>query len=254
MDDDFSIFSTLRYDPALRAVTERGPDHAGWNYEHESPVYLLDYHRDRLVKAATHWKWTAAIAKLEGTKGLQMLEQGLDACAGQESTSPLRMRIVVDSQGGIKFEKVECPSVPLGQLFPRRLPAPSASSGSEEPPKLDAFKLVVDNVATDESEHSHFKTTKRAFYDAARQRASIALSDQTEVLLVNRQGFAMEGSITTPYFWRGGRWVTPPVLKEIGKDADKGDGGQDGVSRRWALERYLLPLVHTAVIRIVLTS
>lgn len=39
----------------------------------------------------------------------------------------------------------------------------------------------------------------------------------------------MEGSITTPYFWRGERWVTP--------SADS--GGNLGTTRRWALERGL---------------
>jgi len=39
----------------------------------------------------------------------------------------------------------------------------------------------------------------------------------------------MEGSLTSVYFWRGGRWITPTV----------GSGGQDGTSRRLALERDL---------------
>lgn len=36
----------------------------------------------------------------------------------------------------------------------------------------------------------------------------------------------MEGSITTPYFWRRGRWVTPPASA----------GGNIGTTRRFALE------------------
>ena len=39
----------------------------------------------------------------------------------------------------------------------------------------------------------------------------------------------MEGSITTPYFFRGGEWVTPPAA----------DGGNVGTTRRWALETGL---------------
>lgn len=39
----------------------------------------------------------------------------------------------------------------------------------------------------------------------------------------------MEGSITTPYFARKGKWVTPPTAH----------GGNVGTTRRWALETGL---------------
>lgn len=38
-----------------------------------------------------------------------------------------------------------------------------------------------------------------------------------------------EGSLTSVYFARGGRWVTPPV----------DSGGQAGTTRRWALDEGL---------------
>jgi hypothetical protein len=73
-------------------------------------------------------------------------------------------------------------------------------------------------------------------YNMARQRAHINLPDKKEVLLVNEDdGSIMEGSMTTPYFWRDGRWVTPPVSQRYSPKS--GSGGQDGTSRRWALER-----------------
>lgn len=74
-------------------------------------------------------------------------------------------------------------------------------------------------------------------YDAARKRAHIDVpSAKQEVLLVNvMDGSIMEGSITTPYFFRNGRWVTPPVKAWYEAGADS--GGNDGTSRRWALER-----------------
>ena len=40
----------------------------------------------------------------------------------------------------------------------------------------------------------------------------------------------MEGSITTPYFWRNGEWLTP----------SEGCGGHLGVTRRWALMKSLV--------------
>lgn len=50
-----------------------------------------------------------------------------------------------------------------------------------------------------------------------------------EILLVNQNGDIMEGSITTPYFWRGEKWFTP----------SERSGGNIGTTRRWALESGL---------------
>lgn len=46
---------------------------------------------------------------------------------------------------------------------------------------------------------------------------------------MNQDDEVMEGSITTPYFRRGGRWVTPPAAA----------GGHVGTTRRYALEAGL---------------
>ena len=89
--------------------------------------------------------------------------------------------------------------------------------------------------------------------DGARARAAppLAPPDPREVLLVNEDGLVMEGSISTCYFWRGGRWVTPVVsapYTEVdaatgpgGSGPDPGSGGNDGTTRRWALKRYVSP-------------
>lgn len=67
-------------------------------------------------------------------------------------------------------------------------------------------------------------------YDYARQCASIqSYQDAKEVLLFNKENQIMDGSITTPYFFRKGQWVTP--------HADC--GGQQGTTRRWALDQNL---------------
>ena len=67
-------------------------------------------------------------------------------------------------------------------------------------------------------------------YDSARSRAGLGgPSAEAEVLLVNHKGQIMEGSMTTPYFRREGRWITPPLSS----------GGQAGTTRRWALEKGL---------------
>ncbi|KAF4125683.1 4-amino-4-deoxychorismate lyase [Geosmithia morbida] len=237
--DEFHLFSTLRYDPQLTDVPQQGPQHAGWNYDNKSPIYMLDHHRDRLLKAASHWGWERAVQTLEGPAGLESLADGLEDFVGPDQSSPLRLKILVDRHGQVTFEKADTPRVPIRQLFPTRLPAPRERPHSPggEPPKVQAqcYALVLDGAKTVRSEYTHFKTTHRPMYDGARQRANISPADLKEVLTVSPDGSVMEASITTPYFWRKGRWVTPPVSDGY-SDID-GSGGQEGTSRRWALER-----------------
>ncbi|KAF4471885.1 aminodeoxychorismate lyase [Fusarium albosuccineum] len=238
MGGDFSLFTSMRYDPKLEKLKQEGSSGEGWNFDNKSPFYMLDFHRDRLLRAATHWNWQHAIDQLSGPNGLQYLAQLVSEAVGPSQTTPLRMRIIVSRDGDIKVEKFNAPEVPLNNLLPSRLPAPSSTSSEKDPRKTPNFTLLVDQASTSRSEYTHFKTTKRAMYDAARQRACIAPTDPKEVLIVNQDdGFIMEGTITTPYFWRNDRWVTPPIAAEF--SWDEGSGGQDGTSRRWALETGL---------------
>lgn len=234
---DFRLFSTLRYDARLRAVPHEGPSHAGWNHSTSSAIYMLDLHRDRLLRAASHWGWEPAVRVLEGPEGLASLAQRFDEFVGPDQTTPLRLKVLVDHEGQLAFEKADTPELPLEQLFPSKLPAPGHEAGPHEAPRTSCFKLVLDSKGTPRSAHTHYKTTHRPVYDAARQRANVTLSTPTkEVLVVGDDGSVMEASITTPYFWRGGRWVTPPVSRNGYSDIE-GSGGQEGTSRRWALER-----------------
>lgn len=235
MTTSFRLFSTLRYDPQLIEVPRNGPNHAGWNYHNESPIYLLDYHRDRLLNAASYWGWEDAVKVLEGATGLESLIRGLENSIGPSQTSSLRLKILVDRHGEVEFEKFHTPSVPLEHLFPSRLPSPEEDAGPHVLRKHPQYVLIKDSQSTVRSEHTHFKTTNRAMYDAARERAMISPGELKEVLTVSSDGYVMEASITTPYFWRGGRWVTPPVSR--GYSDTVGNGGQEGTSRRWALER-----------------
>lgn len=209
---------------------------AGWNYKNESPFYMLDYHRDRILRAANHWQWEPAIAVLTGQKGLDTLSQSAVKFLSTSSPDHLRLRILVDRNGSITFEKSPTPPRALENLFPVRLPPPDEPLAPGDPRLSPPFTVVLDKDITSRSEFTHFKTTKRAMYDAARQRARITPTDDKEVLIINEEDQSiMEGSTTTPYFWRNGRWVTPPVPSRF--SWTDGSGGQDGTSRRWALER-----------------
>ncbi|EJT80701.1 hypothetical protein GGTG_00695 [Gaeumannomyces tritici R3-111a-1] len=243
-DQRFELFTSLRYDPRLMPVPSFHGcgDNGGWNFSKPSPLYMLDFHRDRMLRAATHWGWARAVNAIAGEEGLERLEafiMGLPELGDR----PLRVKVTLSKEGQFGYEANPVSEVLLANLFPTLLPPPSESSGAAgpgsdgAPAKEPVYTVVADLEQTAQSEYTHYKTTKRDMYDAARLRAGIAMPEK-EVLLVNAaNGNIMEGSLTTPYLWRGGRWVTPPVTPKF--SPDKGSGGQDGTTRRWSLARGL---------------
>ncbi|KAK4180529.1 hypothetical protein QBC36DRAFT_22889 [Triangularia setosa] len=231
---DFQIFTSLRYDPSLLQVHSNPAfTHASWNHGHSSPFYMLDYHRDRMLRAAHHWKWDSAVEVLTGDAGLQLLAETITAQLSQKD-QPVKVRVDVFQDGKLAVTASSTPSLPLHRLFPTTL----------EPPALDSYSGTVFEVVVDTAdnvnptEFTHYKTSKRQVYDQARKQAGITSPTiPREVLIVDsKDGSIMEGSTSTPYFFREGRWVTPVVNKETDTEWH---GGQDGTSRRWALERGL---------------
>lgn len=274
------LFTSFRYDPLLLVVPDAFSlsERAGYNAVHSTPFYMPDFHRDRMLRAARHWKWDDAIAALEGEEGiarvLEAATAAIDRAVAEQGSAPTtklppkRIRIVISRDGGGKLEAETYPvkanqvKATLGGLFPAKLPPPegmdppvpaaaarrpgSSDDGdhgtSEEslPPLAPLISVVLDSVGTKRSPLTHFKTLNRTMYDSARERAQLgpapAPGGAGEVLIVSdRSGEIMEGSTTTPYFWRGGRWVTPPVPAKYSSEA--GSGGNDGTTRRYALER-----------------
>lgn len=239
MSETFCLVTTPRYDLELTKARKRGFDHAGWHCENVSPVYMLDYHYERLLKGAKHLGWDLAVDALETKWRPQALALKLQDFIADSHQKPLRLRILLNSDGELSFEKFDAPAMALENLLPTRLPPPFATDTSPGDPRRDPeYTVVVDSEGTAHSEHTYFKTTHRPMYDAARRRAQLAPADLKEVLMLSEdRDFVTEGSITTPYFWRCGRWVTPPVLQQYSQHDVR--GGQYGTSRRWALERGL---------------
>ncbi|KAI0838663.1 aminotransferase [Hypoxylon sp. FL0890] len=242
MMDDFRIFTSIRYDPRLLKVPSLGFTNVGWNQD-PSPFYMLDFHRDRMLRAAVHWGWTAAIAAISGEQGLKTLQRFLENITSEIDSIPHRVMITLASDGSLGHQISPLPKTHLNNLFPEYLPSPSHEGSvhareSKVPSKDPKYNILLDIQKTTKSEFTHYKTTHRDMYNDARKRAEIYPGDKKEVLLVNEDGKIMEGSISTPYFWRDGQWVTPPVPKEFA--ASQGSGGNDGTTRRWALERNLV--------------
>ncbi|OAA45671.1 Aminotransferase, class IV [Metarhizium rileyi] len=238
---NFSLFTSLRFDVELKQAPSMGLDYAGWNYRNESPLYMLNYHRDRILRAAVHWQWDKVIDKLSGDTGLANLAEAAESAIGPLETGPFRLRILVTKEGEITFQRYDTPALEIGNFFPESLPAPGTWPSPKQPQVPPQLTVVADSADSSRSEFTHFKTTNRTVYDDARSRAgigSISPANSVEVLIINGEDKTiMEGSTTTPYFWRDGRWITPPVS---GRYSQKdGSGGNDGTSRRWALERGL---------------
>ncbi len=124
MTGEFQLFTSLRFDPALLQIPSGGPDYAGWNRHHASPLYMLDFHRDRILRAATHWKWEAVVKLLSGDAGLKNLEDFIVREVGADQVSPRRVKVVISREGAMSTEISIVPAVPLLNLFPERLPAP----------------------------------------------------------------------------------------------------------------------------------
>lgn len=227
MAGTFYLFTSLRFDPALSNAKQ----------DSSSPLYMLDFHRDRVLKAAKHWQWDKAVADLDGEEGLGRLSDFILKYVGSSQGSPLRVKVCVAEDGLSGCEMSDVPESPLVNFFPKWLPNLGATAEDQDglPSKEVVYEVLVDGALTARSKFTHHKTSQREMYDESRRRAGIKPVDKKEVLLVGEDGCIMEGSTTTPYFWRHGRWVTPPVSKQFSYLA--GSGGNEGTTRRWALER-----------------
>jgi 4-amino-4-deoxychorismate lyase len=246
---DFQLFSSLRYDPRLLTCPSNTAI-TGF----PSPFYMLLFHRDRMLSAATHFGWSTAASRLSGPTGLSYLLQTINAAFDTTDNQPRRIRTVLDHEGNLLIEATPTPPKPLRDLFPSRLPPPgpaedvkvspltggvlelgpddslSRGPGCGDPVRAEPYTILVDTERTEPSPFTTYKTTQRNMYVTARQRVGIeTFAEPKEVLIVSTGSEVMEGSVTSVYFWRRGRWVTPPVES----------GGQAGTTRRWLLEMGL---------------
>lgn len=243
-ETDFQLFTSLRFDPVLTDCNENSKLALG-----PSPYYMLSHHRDRMLQAAQHFQWPKAIAKISGTEGLAYITNELETAISSSQTRPLRVKTLLDQNGTITIEASEAAEVPLENLFPVRLPSPKASeikvspltggamilgpgeevSGHGDPKQKSTWTVSPDLAKTTPSPFTSYKTTSRDMYTNARTRVGIeSVTEPREVLIISESDDEiMEGSMTSVFFWRNGRWVTPPVSS----------GGQVGTTRRWLLEK-----------------
>ena len=246
-EPDFQLFSSLRFDPLLLPLTINT---AAWDGEIKffSPFYMLPYHRDRMLQAAEHFGWTKAADTIRGTEGFNSLLKKLNEGLDTNSSTPLRVRTLLSHDGEITVESNPVPTVDRYALFPERIPPPSSAEPKMkvspltggaltigendavhgDAPKGQPWDIIPDTVRTPPSPYTSYKTTSRDLYVSARERVGIKdMTEKKEVLLVSeKDGEIMEGSLTSVFFWRNGKWTTPHTSS----------GGQIGTTRRWAIE------------------
>ncbi|MCJ1322487.1 hypothetical protein MMC15_007836 [Xylographa vitiligo] len=218
-----AIFTTLRSDALLLTHPLNHFSCTPTSPPTPSQFYLLPHHRDRLLSAAKQFGFQHAIPLLSSPSGLSDLQSALEqhllsTYSASTHPPPVRIRMTVSPTGDLTLVSALTPALPLSAFFPLSLsPSPD--------PATAAWRIRLFPTPIQPSPYTVHKTSKREMYDAARAHMSATATD-VEVLVVNERGEVMEGSVTTPYFRRDGRWVTPR----------EGCGGNRGTTRRWALE------------------
>lgn len=221
----WEILTCIRYDPQLQ------DDCDGY--------YMLPYHQARILAAVNDFGWEEANEALKGPDGLARLTNSLhshikscisDGTMGSEKC--YKLRVLVSPGGQLAVSSSEVEAVPRNIIFPTTLWLQNYMSGKMVFPLV--WRIYISPIRTVPSLHMKHKTTHRSVYDEARKQIPVpdGTSDSSrsrEILMVNENDEIMEGSITTPYFFRDGRWVTPPQTA----------GGNLGTTRRWALEKGL---------------
>jgi 4-amino-4-deoxychorismate lyase len=225
--NNFRIFTSFRLD------VPNDPAETKTKLCEQNQPFPFSLHQERLVRSAEAFGWSFVADWLSGPLGLQRLADAVgsevsrdDTSSSSATTSKVRLTVSRDAVIG-----VECSQLATGLSH-------QANSGMRLPKELvvgsivrGSCKVVLDTEPTQPSLFTTHKTTARIPYETARERANISkvTADYGEVLLFNPASEIMEASICTPYFYRTGRWVTPPLSS----------GGNAGVTRRIALKSDL---------------
>jgi len=222
VDSDTFIFTTLRWDPTLPLPDERDAADAS------SQFYLLQNHADRLADACVSgYLGNSALTSSSIDSG--SLAKELSSAVlrwhntpGNGSAKSLRIKHRIYGDGMTMTECWPVPRLPRASCFPPTLGTPQTLLAARV-----EWTIVLDTEPTKVSCSTKCKTSDRQAYDRARKDAGIpSLISQQECLLYDHDGHIIDASICTPYFFRDGVWLTPSAEC----------GGQQGTTRRWALE------------------
>lgn len=176
----FELLETLRWEPAIAGET--------------GGFVLLEGHLERLAGSAEYFGFACHRAAV-----IAALETAVAGAGEAGRGGPLRVRLTMDREGGVRVE-----TVPLGEeTWSAEPPAPGSPRISEPPLRLALAARPIDPA----DPFLYHKTTHRTVYEAA-------LAERPgcdEVLLWNPRREATEGTIHNLVVRRRGELVTPPV-------------------------------------------
>ena len=234
IDRPASIFTTIRYSEAMmhyRANQDLEPSYK--HHQHDNPrtrFYMLEYHLARLRAAALYFDYPVFALKDVDSLLLRMW----DCASGrlrESGPNPAdgRVRVTIKDTGDAVIESADIPATDNeATYFPSSFSPPGLLFDQE----AVIYNLYLCPTATQPSPYTRFKTDRREMYTRARVACNLPAqptADPKEALLWNPERQLMEGSLTSVYFYRNGKWITPSLEC----------GGNDGTTRRWALERGL---------------
>lgn len=229
--EDQYVFTSMRFDSNIKEKKRN----VGCCKESIKTAYLLKYHFDRLKDSAGHLGWFDAQKSLKRPVDFYCRIRYAVESHKKETGNrgPFKVRIQLKYHGNLNISVepiISRHKNPL--LFPTTLDI-YQNRTSEASETSSIFKTVLDVLPTAKSVQTKNKTENRTTYNYARACAGIqSYQDAKEVLLFNADGEIMDGSITTPYFLRNGKWVTP----------SNSCGGQLGTTRHWALDQGICGL------------
>lgn len=235
-DVDFTIFTTLRYDPLTYTGTTNLIDAINSIPLDASFFYLLQKHVDKLRRAGEFFKFPVSNLTLE-----ILLHHLTNALSDSDRLIAHRIKISIDKTGLYSIDHAPLPqSHTLSTEVPDYSSFQKTSSTSLVPGYLEdwtGWSLYLDTEKSQPTPFTSFKTSKRDVYNDARARFNIVPGDHREVLLQDNNDNVLEGSITSVAFWRqlkdplsgelSFKWVTPNLAS----------GCMDGVIRKWLLDQ-----------------
>lgn len=216
---DFRIFTTLRFNRWNTADIR----HEDITLRKFLDELLLGYHSERLQASARAFGWTEAVTLLE-RGGRRLLYEHIEEAVNRHPATDkgpargycraFRTRINVSQDAMIDVLVADMGddtyfSALHRDNFCRFDQPPTHESTRQE--KADFCGVGLDTVPTPPTIFTMHKTSHRDVYDAARSRAAITRYPPTsyEVLLYNTSNEITEASLSSVYFYRGGRWITP---------------------------------------------
>ncbi|KAI4940743.1 hypothetical protein J4E86_010715 [Alternaria arbusti] len=274
-EDEFQLFTSLRYDPLLLQSEENSrailnfvtPSPFYMLAYHRDRMVEAAQHFD-FFEVEKRLKDGKALHE-------ELLKRVQDEIKKTGKDEAMKLRLLFDKAANLTVEFTPIPAVPLSTLYPPSLDPPNPSpphhptntntttttepftpspltggalhlgptdtlpaGDTSQPPPPPEWKIALDTAPTPSSPFTLLKTTKREMYDQSRERAlppNPAGPAYREVMLYNEVRELTEGTLTSLYLFRGGRWVTPPVGVPSGEFSSKtlkDDGVDEGELRK----------------------